>query len=186
MLLSGDEVHLDVQGRLLNRETHLHIRDTSNPGKALPQFLSVVLEDGPVLSVEAHDNWGAFSGDNLAAGLIQIRLYLALKSRIALERLIDGRDGRIVIRRRRKIGQNFGRIDVDRAISKHSAAHKRSHLVDARDGAQFTGHAIHEANHFRVGRARRRLQADQQVALLERREHWRPNERDYAETDPAE
>jgi hypothetical protein len=162
------EVDLDLQGRLLDQALDLLVGDAVDAGEGLPHLLRLAAQHLQVLAVDAHHQAVARAAEDGVDPLLRVGQHLAVEPGVAVDHLLDAGDGLVVVGGRVDAHPQLAGVDADDLVRGHGAAHVGADVADPLELLQLLAGLRRDPGHLRVGRARRAVQADQQVGVLER------------------
>jgi hypothetical protein len=192
------QIDLDLQRRLAGGQLEPWIHDAVHLGHDLPDLLGLAAQHGQVLSEDAHDQRSVGSGEDVQAvaanrvvALVQrpdvadllrrVGDDVALDAAHPAHRTLDRGDRRVVVGPGVDAHPHLAGVDVDDLIAGDGTSDVGADVVDARYRAQVAADRRGDLGHPRVRRPRRGVEADEDVAVLERRDQRRSQERERGE-----
>ena len=203
--LSGlGDVDLDLHVRLLGGLPDDRVDDAVDLRHERPHLGRLAAEDVQVLAVHADDERVVGPGPgqhvealarngvravsespDVADLLIRVGDHVALHVLRLGKRVLDRRDGRVVVGIGGEADPDLAGVDVDALVAADGAPDGRRDGLDSGQRPQFAGHLRRDLRHPRVRRSRRRLQADQDGLVLEGGDWRRPDEGENCERGEA-
>src|SRR3990172_6214268 len=168
----GGEIHLDPDLWDFEVEIGVQVDDAVDPGHQRLHLLGLLPQDTQVVTVDTHHDGLAGAGEDLFDALPEVGLDIAIQSRVAVDGLLDGRTGLVVVGRLVDADPVLGEVDAVGLVGQGTLPDVGTEVADPGDGAQLLAGLRHDAVHLRVRGARPAHPVHQEVALLEVRKEF--------------
>src|SRR3990172_4848190 len=168
----GGEIHLDPDLWDFELEIGVQVDDAVDPGHQRLHLLGLLPQDTQVVTVDTHHDGLAGAGEDLFDALPEVGLDIAIQSRVAVDGLLDGRTGLVVVGRLVDADPVLGEVDAVGLVGQGALPDVGTEVADPGDGAQLLAGLRHDAVHLRVRGAQPAHPVHQEVALLEVRKEF--------------